>query len=374
MLNFFRSGKVKKIQKDIEGVGETLMNDAWAAVLLWVNINAQLLGLGEKDQNLIKEDLVKMRQQLTGEQVQKLWQALFSVKPETLFVMEQQTASEIVALQKDMMRNIEVIKHISNEQLIACAQPYESSREIFIALIRRYLLEKEKADPLAVVNYETLQIGGPEQNYLYLAGLVNQCDLLPVEAIFLLAKKDQTIATHILKDLTGNFHYFEISARIAEIYPSLRPIVARTWKDCFVSFPFTEEQKTIITPWLTKLQQYAEFKDVDLDSRIPRFYAQIYQKISPELLDKTLAAVNVFAMSLWLAREPLQYIALGASMFSNAPPCTFALAGSVISPWLFLPVAAYGGTCLLQKYCVRPQHAAQQGEAAGNNNSYSLRP
>lgn len=247
----------------------TLTNNPLASAYLLGNLYYFL----EKDTtSLVKKTIAQLKLRMTKEQINLLWETI-QFKKEEYQTMSIKNKKSFFALQTAFLHDIEYFKQIENHTLIQLGQNPTFAQAVLIALIRKHLLDHQLSDPFYYKNYnaQLLKTASIEEAYLYVYPFLKDCQTLPIKDIVLLGRKEQTIATLILKNVSTSIHYFDVSEALLPYYPSLRQSIAENWGKLRCTYPFTETQNKSILEKEKKLKaQYQAFKTLQIEVRPER--------------------------------------------------------------------------------------------------------
>ncbi len=300
--------------------------------------------IDEKNENLFafKIEIAEYLQSLTETQIKNLWKAVNPPSHEWR-LLDAGNKKSLLALKMQMIRNTFFLKYIDNLDLINQGNNnIQLYREIFIALIRKYLLFKGKNDPFHCerFSYKLLQQAGSECNFLYLSSFIKKCDTLPLEDITLLCNEDSKIAELILTDLRDTPYYFKFGVRFIKLFPALREKIAQEWGGYIENYPLEEE--TTIDSCLQETKLYPEFENIDLKNRAIRFYkTHLEMNISSKLniIYKGLAVPAIACWTPYLYAHAYNIVQLAGNFFPahwdpklRIPRGQVVAAASIVSP------------------------------------------
>lgn len=297
----------------------TLTQDVEAAAFMLGNLYRHRQSAKKEEIALINDTLKELKQKITVEQISKLWQGMHAFRPDRWKVMDEGTKESLHALKRGMLQDLDFVKGMKTADLVILGQHPIWYREALIALVRQHLLAKRQIDPFnnGTFSFDLLLQGGPEQNYLYLSGYLQQCVELPVNLIVEMGKSNPQIAAFIMLDCQSHASFFEISRQFIEI-DSLRKGIAKFWKSYIEHYALSPAQIAYLENELPKLKEYSEFKDISLNTRIEGHYTsntfELASLLTPETFD--LASLTVMGpTALYLSSG---IFAHGASIVSFA--------------------------------------------------------
>jgi hypothetical protein len=254
---------------------EAINENPLSASLMVGNLYLAYEKADEEECTLINVTLQQLKEKLTKQQVQILWNTVTDLQPRQLRLMRDSIRTSLKMLKSTMIDDSSYFEHLTTESLIKVGQHPQLYREVMIALIRKHLAKNNVDDPFVqpTFDYELLRSFGAEQNHLYMAEFIKECESLPLQDLVKLGSERHEIASLMLMDLKNNEMIFELGSRFARIHPNLREEIAQHWRSYFETFPITAKQEKYVQGELPKLKKaFPEFSEVSIQSRIKRNY------------------------------------------------------------------------------------------------------
>lgn len=259
---------------------DVIAENPLAATLMLGNLYHAMDQATEENSALLHATLLGAKKKLTSNHIQVLWSTANTIPYAKLIVMDSAQVEILRGLKHEIIVDFDFFKHVDAASIVKLGQQIEFYRDSLVALVRKHLYDKKLSDPFSKssFSYKLLTKGSTEQNSRYFAQYVKDCSSLPLDNLVLLGTQYHEIATLIMMDLQACKERFEISSRFAHIHPKLRKEISKNWKDYLDTFPLNSHEEKFITTKLPELKkQFAEFKDVNADSRVKRNY-QIEEK------------------------------------------------------------------------------------------------
>lgn len=254
---------------------EAINENPMSATLMLGNLYLALENADDEERSFVNDTLKQLKVKLTNKQIQLLWNTVVELQPRQQRLMRDSIKKSFKILKLTMVEDCSYFEHLTAESLIKAGQHPQLYREVMIALIRKHLAKNTLHDPFVErgFDYEVLRTFGAEQNHLYMAEFIKECESLPLQDLVKLGSERHEIASLMLMDLKNSEMIFEMGSRFARIHPHLRQEISEYWSSYFETFPITAKQEKYVQGELPKLKKvFPEFSEVSIQSRVKRNY------------------------------------------------------------------------------------------------------
>lgn len=283
--------------------------------------------------------------QLTSAHLTKLHDELLEITPLQLRFMDRSNAKAIHTVKQTFLRQASYFKHLTDEQLITYAQQPRYHRDVMIALIRKFTIESQQADPFATAfSYALLDQAGVEQNYLYLSRFIDQCNALPWEKLQAIGR-DKSFAIRMLQDISNTQHYFTLSVKLLAIHPSLANQIANAWQYRLETIPLTKKENSFVQKALPTLQKkHRAFQKIKLHHRALRNHRFVVPRENHAQAISWLgtlgAGLSAYALPQ-VTTHAKSILALSTALFSGGSITTTFSAYCATSLPILMPLGVY---------------------------------
>jgi len=164
---------------------------------------------------------------------------------------------------------------------------------VFIAFIRRELLNNNASDPLSdgKIACDALLDDFYQKNYPGIYYFLSQCSHFPEEDFLLLTKTHPSLVVRVMEDLRGSAWESSMLFQLAQLFPEHHETIAQTYQDTLDTAPMLPEQQAVIETQIKVLQQKSPiFLNIEPDRKIDRDQQESAQKTPFFTLKKLLQA------------------------------------------------------------------------------------
>ncbi|MGD9592922.1 MAG: hypothetical protein AB7V32_10415 [Candidatus Berkiella sp.] len=346
----------------------TIASKPMASALLLGN----LLRLGKssdiEEMALINSSIGQIKLNINRHELLILWDTIAN-KLKNSRVLDHQNIISLKCVQSLILCELEFFKKLNQTKIISFGQSCNHYRIAMVSLIRRHLYFENLADPFEHnFNYEFLQNAGVEQNHLYLAQFLKQCESLPTNALVMLGRENSEIALLMLDDLYHTDLYFEFVLAFVKQHPSIRQEIASKLKSLIENYPLTENELVNLNLLLEQISIYPEFCELSLAQRVARNHQGVALDLSQDLRLFLLKCVGI--TTSFLTFPPLVNHVSNISTFAVAAwsgvgiyPAAIGVCSSALP--VSIPIAAAGALTWMSKRAInQPQKEIHSQETS----------